>query len=257
MDTQPPAPFPTFSTRAPSISGMLLGILVFGSFDSIRGDVIDNLPLEIRTSISASTPQVIAYKQPNNEAGYYESPFEYGAQASIDPLAPKVLRNISLPYYSNFGLVGGLTYRVYANDGALVGTTPSPGTLLSQGVIDLQGGGKTLLSIGYGFDAINTLPETVTVTLTFAGIGGDNTAGWYLSTADSLAGAHPDYFWARDAANQWTRKTFLVVPEPTGPQLLALGALAVGAMHSARAARSRISFSSGIKPRTEPPTSDL
>lgn len=251
MDTQFSTQIPVVTSRALPLSGALLGILILGSFDSIRADVIDNLPLEIRTSISASTPQVVAYQQPNNEVGYYESPFEYGAQATIDPLAPNVLRNISLPYYSNFGLVGGLTYRVYANDGALVGTTPSPGTLLSQGVIDLQGGGKTLLSIGYGFDAINTLPETVTVTLTFAGIGGDNTAGWYLSTADSLAGAHPDYFWARDASSQWTRKTFLVVPEPTGPQLLALGAMAVGALHSARVARSRVSLSSAINPRTD------
>ena len=228
-----------------SVSWLVLPLLfVGGSFLTTAG-VTDNLPLEIRTSLSASTPQVVAYQQPNNQSGYFESPLEYGAQATLDPAAPDVIRNVTVPYYSNYELLGGLVLRIYANDGALVGTTPSPGTLLSEVFTDVQVGGLTSLSVGYGYDAQNALPPTVTVTLSFSGIGGDNTAGWYLSTADSLAGVHPDFFWVRDADSGWARKSYAVVPEPEVVPLLAIGGVTFGALgffrrHHARKIDGRV-----------------
>lgn len=252
METKSPTRFPVIRAIARLGSRLLLTLLLGSSLGGgaflTSADVIDNLPLEIRTSLSAATPQVIAYQQPNNQAGYYESPFEYGAQATLDPAAPNVLRNVTLPYYSNYGLVGGLVFRVYANDGALVGTTPSPGTLLSEVFTDVKGGGLTTLSIGYGYNAQNTLPPTVTVTLSFSGIGGDNTAGWYLSTADSLAGVHPDFFWVRSADSGWARKSFAVVPEPGVAPLLAVGGVTLGAFGFVRGRLARRSDSSRFTP---------
>ncbi|MCW5556371.1 MAG: hypothetical protein KIT22_00755 [Verrucomicrobiae bacterium] len=195
-------------------------------------------PIVIQTSASATSGRVVAYSQPSNASGYYESSFEYGLQATLDPSAPTVIRNLMIPYYSSFDLAGGLTARIYANDGPLVGQSRAPGTLLSQVVTDINGPGSTTLTIGYGFVTANTLPETITVTLSFEGIGGDRTAGWVLSTADNVVGTHPEFFWELNAANEWTRKSLTVIPEPKMSALLGMGGLIVAVLASRGGART-------------------
>jgi len=194
-------------------------------------------PIQIQTSATATSGRVVAYSQPNNASGYYESTFEYGLQATLDPAAPSVIRSLVIPYYSTYELPDGLTARIYANDGALVGGTRVPGTLLSEVQTDINGPGDTMLTIGYSFVLANTLPETITVTLSFQGIGGERTAGWYLSTADNLVGSHPEYFWERNAANEWTTKTLTVIPEPEMVALLAVGGLVMTALGLRKGAR--------------------
>lgn len=191
----------------------LLGAL---STFSLAAAPIEYTPIIIKTSDTAVSGLVDAYNQPNNSSGYYESQFEYGVEAHLDPTAPLVLRNIELPYYSNYDQLGALTVRVYANDGPILGSgiyaSATPQTLLSEVVTDVAGPGATTLNIAYAFNALNVLPSTVTVTLDFDGIGGANTAGWYLSTAANTVGTQGDYIWQRTAKGDWSRIN--AVPEP-------------------------------------------
>ena len=203
---------PSLSPQRLAKELVLLGILA--SSPSLLAGTTEYMPIIIQTSTEFGG-LMDAYNQPNNSSGYYESQFEYGMEATLDPTAPTVVRNIELPYFSNYAQLGALTVRIYANDGPLLGSSATPGTLLDEVVNDVAGPGLTALTISYAFNAINVLPSTVTVTLDFDGIGGANTAGWYLSTAPNTVGTRPagDYFWQRTANGDWSRQT-TVVPEP-------------------------------------------
>ncbi|MCW5559405.1 MAG: hypothetical protein KIT22_16445, partial [Verrucomicrobiae bacterium] len=71
---------------------------------SLFGAAVENFPIEVLTSVSDVSSLVTAYNRPNDSAGYYETSFEYGVQAKLDPTAPTVLREIVIPYYSNYSL---------------------------------------------------------------------------------------------------------------------------------------------------------
>ncbi|MCW5558946.1 MAG: hypothetical protein KIT22_14090, partial [Verrucomicrobiae bacterium] len=85
------------------------------------------------------------------------------------------------------------------------------------------------------FNAANVLPPSITVTLTFQGLGGANTAGWYTSAADNTVGVVADYFWERNADSEWTRKVIVPEPEVTA----ALAGLALFGFGMVRMARHR------------------
>lgn len=229
----------SFSRRAATDVAALAVVTTLST--TLLGAPVENLPIEIQTSLSDVSPLVTAYNRPNDSAGYYETSFEYGVQAKLDPSAPTVLRNVILPYYSNYSQDDALTIRIYANDGPTIGfgvyAGPTPGTLLSEVVTDVKGAGATTLSLQYDFNAANVLPPSITVTLTFQGLGGGNTAGWYTSGADNTVGVVADYFWLRsgppDVYDGWTRK--VVVPEPEVTAGLAgLALLGFGAIRLAR-----------------------
>lgn len=212
------------SSSASPKSALALAIAATISASAAYGAVIDNFPILVQTSSTAVSSLVTAYEQPNNSTGFYLSGLEYGVHMNRDAGAPDVLRKIELEYYSNFALAGGLVFTLYANDGPLVGGVASPGTVLSQITTDIQGIGNTKLSYSLAWNPLNLLPSTITATLKFSGIAGANEAGWYTSSSANTVGTHPDFFWLKDAGNNWTQQTF-AVPEPT--ETMAAGGLAL------------------------------
>jgi hypothetical protein len=200
----------------------------------------ESFPLKITTSLGVDptlTTPVTAYELPEgSNTAFYESSNQYGPTAVLAPGSPDVVRSIRLSYYSDYTLIGGLTLRVYANDGIAVGPLggmiPAPSTQLSELVADISGipgGGLTSFSVSYAFDPVKTLPaspDSFTVTLQFAGLDATHHAGWYLSDQTATTGSSPVYFFENEGGS-WIAK--VAVPEPNSTLIAGavLGAFAM------------------------------
>jgi hypothetical protein len=183
------------------------------------GQNVDSLPATVKRVAGPTAAPVEAYQQANDEVGFYPSGLEYGAELglSLDPTAPNVLRSVSFPYYANYERIGGLTVRLYLSDGG----AGAPGTLLGSATVSTKVG-KSVVEVTYPFASQNRLPVTLIVTTEFRGLGGANTAGWYLSSQLPTVGSQPPYFWSRTPAGSWRRLTFGPMPDPV-PSLRPLG----------------------------------
>jgi len=163
-----------------------------------------------------------------NDGVYQGLPVEeYGAQVTLGSGGGNVLRGISFYYYSDYSLVGGLSYTLWKNDGPLVGGQPSPGSVLYTDVLDIQGtinGTINQATISFPHDPSKALPPTVTLTLFFDGQDASKHAGWLTSGALPTSGSHPlNQFWiTADAGNSWSLARMAEVPEVNATQAVGI-----------------------------------
>lgn len=166
---------------------------------------------------------------------------EYGNQVSFpaNPSGAWTISALTVPYYANYGLTGGLTLKIYSNDGA----GGAPGTQLwSSGPLDvLNGGGSVTVPFPYSSD--NQIPNTLTYTVSFAGSGvSDNKAGLYLPGSNPAVGTSQGIwsgssgFWEKRALDGGVvpvfQATITAVPEPSTWALAGLGLFGLIAMAS-------------------------
>ena len=176
---------------------------------------------------------------------YYQSFSEFGDQLVLAG-ADRVIESFSFDYFANFAQAGGLTFRIYANDGPIVSGSRAPGTILDARVLDISNiGGSQHVLINYPFNAANVLPNSITYTATFSGIGNgsSNRAGLITPGGFPSTGASFDDAWQRTGtgAGDWAlihvvdnnglsvianfKATVTAVPEPGTVALFVLGGL--------------------------------
>ena len=176
---------------------------------------------------------------------YYQGLKEFGDELHLAG-TERIIESFSFDYSANYTQAGALTFNIYANDGAIVSGNRVPGTLLDTRVLDVTSGGGHI-QINYPYDPANVLPDTITYTVAFAGIGGGspNRAGLILPGGSPAVGTSFDDIWQRTGpgASDWAliqvtdqngasvianfKATVTAVPEPGTIALLALGGLGI------------------------------
>lgn len=172
---------------------------------------------------------------------YYQGFKEFGDELKLAG-SERIIQSFSFDYFANYAQAGGLTFRIYANDGALVGGSHTPKTVLDVRTFDILSGGAHV-EINFPYDASNVLPDSITYTVAFSGIGGGspNRAGLILPNANPTVGSSFDDIWQRTGtgASDWAliqvtdangvpvianfRATVTAVPEPGTVALMVLG----------------------------------
>ena len=214
-----------FSTALRCVAlGSVAGALV-GGLESQAAVVSPYFAMTVTTT-SDGFDSVSGYNLGRLNDGYYGGSEEYGAQVTLGAGAPTVLKGISFYYFSDFSSVGGLTYRIYANDGPLVNGLASPGTFLIEGTADITGdptGAVVNFSADFGYDVVNgAVPTTLTMTLQFSGVDATHHAGWLTSEKTPTVGTHPaiEFWHTYDQGNTWYTATLIPVPEVNGATLV-------------------------------------
>ena len=217
-----------------------------------------NLPtlLSLTTLTLGTAAQAATVYDLSSGAGnwYYPGTSEFGDELHLGG-ADRIIESFSFDYFANYSLVGGMTFRIYANDGALLGGSHVPGTLLDQRTLDVTAGGGRVV-VQYPFDVANTLPNTLTYTVSFAPTLNrpPDTAGLLLSSDAPSVGSSFDDIWRRTGSgpSDWQllqvtdpntglpvaanfKATVTATPEPSTVALLALGGL--GMLLAARRGR--------------------
>jgi len=203
---------------------------VLGSALSLaQAQVVTYFPMTVNVT-SDGTDSLTAYFQGRLNDGVRYETEEYGAQVTLASGLASVFKGISFYYYADYNLVGGLTYRVYDNDGPLVGGFASPGTLLIQDTLDIAsnpGGSLQRTTLDFAYDPANTAPSTFTFTVEFAGVDGTHHAGLLTSQATPVIGSHPIPYWQTfDQGTTWQLASIVEVPEVNSYALVA-GVLAL------------------------------
>ena len=192
-------------------------------------------------AIASASAVTIYYVAPGANNFYNStSGTEYGNQVSFpsNPSGAWTISSLTVPYYSNYGLNGGLTLKIYSNNG----TGGAPGTQLwSSGPLDVLNGGGSV-TVPFPFSSDNQIPNTLTYTVSFAGSGvAGNKAGLYLPGSNPAVGSAQG-IWS-GAAGIWEKRavdgglpvfqaTITAVPEPSTWALAGLGLVGLMAMAS-------------------------
>ena len=196
-------------------------------------------------AISSASADTIFYAGPGAN-NYYTSTsgIEYGNQVSFpsNPSGAWTISSLTIPYYSNYSLNGGLTLKIYSNNGA----NGAPGSLLWTSTPQdiLNGGGS--VTVPFGFSAANQIPNSLTYTVSFTGSSvANNKAGLFIPNQNPAVGSSLG-IWS-GAGGTWEKRalengvipvfqaTITAVPEPSTWALAGLGLFGLMAM----AARSR------------------
>ena len=125
---------------------------------------------------ASSVRAAVVYDLSSGPSGsYYQGFSEYGDELTLGG-TDRVIQSFSFDYFANYAQAAGLTFKIYANDGPLVNGSRAPGTVLDARVLDVSnaGSGRQNVTITYPFDAANILPNTITYTVSFSGLGGGN-----------------------------------------------------------------------------------
>ncbi len=196
--------------------------------------------LAVAATLSAATASHadVVYQMTGDTSSFsYTSGSEYGDEVVLAG-TDRVITGFSFHYFSNYAQTGALTFRIYAQDGPLIGGIATPGTLLDSRVIDVINGGKDV-SIDYGLDLANVIPGRLTYTVEFAGLTGGNQAGLVAPGGSPSIGKSGNDFWEKfgTGANDWALKQFVgsvptanfiatitAVPEPGTVALMVAGA---------------------------------
>lgn len=193
----------------------------------------DKLKLVVAVSLAGAGSAFAAtvFEVPAGNSTYYSTSLEYGDQVALAGLQPGwTLESVTIPYYSNYASTGGLTVKIYANDG--VAGAPST-VLYSSAPIDILSNGG---SVTIPFAAIpdNVAPAGFTYTVAFAGVGGANAAGLYVPDLTPTVGSSFNDFW-QSTGSGWETRTMqngdlanfqvsiTAVPEPSVIALAGLG----------------------------------
>ncbi len=184
---------------------------------------------------------------------YYQGFSEYGDELTLGGTA-RVIQSFSFDYFANYTQAAGLTFKIYANDGPLVNGSHAPGSVLDARVLDVSnaGSGMQHVSITYPFDTANILPNTITYTVSFSGLGGGNRAGLVTPGSFPTTGSSFDDAWQRTGTGpgDWAlihvsnndglsvvanfKATVTAVPEPGTVALMVLGGLGLVAVSRRR-----------------------
>lgn len=196
-------------------------------------------------TVASASADTIYYAGPGANNFYNStSGTEYGNQVSFpsNPSGAWTIQSITVPYYSNYSLSGGMSLKIYSNDG----TAGAPGTTLwSSGPLDILNGGGSV-TVPFPFSAGNQIPNTLTYTVSFNGSSvAGNKAGLFLPGSNPAVGtSHGIWsgsggFWEKRALDGGAipvfQATITAVPEPSTWALAGLGLLGLMAM----ATRSR------------------
>lgn len=192
-------------------------------------------------AIASASADTIYYVAPGANNFYNSlSGTEYGNQVSFpsNPSGAWTISSLTVPYYANYALNGGLTLKIYSNNG----TGGAPGTQLwSSGPLDVLNGGGSV-TVPFPFSPDNQIPNTLTYTVSFAGSGvAGNKAGLYLPGSNPAVGSAQG-IWS-GAAGIWEKRavdgglpvfqaTITAVPEPSTWALAGLGLVGLMAMAS-------------------------
>lgn len=199
----------------------------------------------------------ISYEVPHSgAASFYSTAGLVGQEVTLQGAGPGAsfnLSTISFEYYSNYALQGGITVRVYENDGP----NGAPGTQLypipgqTGTPIDIQKAGQTiggfvtsyLVTVHYSLPLV---PPEFTVAVQFAGVGGDQVAGLTTPNSAPTTGSSPGYFWENDNGSWATRvltasqpyftMTVTTVPEPGSVALALVGGVGLSLLGWRRSA---------------------
>lgn len=204
-----------------------LGASFFGG-EVLRAQVvIPKFQMQVLTTTKLNDGNVATYDGLSqvNQAVYvpeFGSTEEFGAQLTlntgggVNPV--NVFKGLSFYYFSNYSVPGGLTYRIYANNGPTAFGRTAPGDFLYEFNTDLAGsssGTITKQSVGIGFNSTLTLPTTITVTAQFAGLDSTHIAGLMLTDGAPAQGSQAPVFWyTLNEGNTWVFSTLIPVPEP-------------------------------------------
>lgn len=157
---------------------------------------------------------------------------EYGDEILLGG-TDRFITGFSFEYTANFAAAGGGVFSIYANDGAMIGGVAAPGTSLFSTSFDVVDGGGV---VNVAFPGTETIPDRLTYTVQFAGVGGANTAG-LIADANVTEGSSGNDFWLRTGPgmDDWQLSNFgagaeanfvatvTAVPEPGTIALLVLG----------------------------------
>ncbi|MBN9691995.1 MAG: PEP-CTERM sorting domain-containing protein [Verrucomicrobia bacterium] len=181
-------------------------------------------------SANAAVVYEASYSGPDS-LPFFASTLRYGDEITLGG-TDRVLTEFSFGYYSNYAATGGLSFTLYANDGA----AGAPGTVLFTSNYNVvQGTDGVDISIPFIPDFNEPLPNTFTWTVQFSGPG---TAGLLIADAPTI-GTSRDDFWELQGATWVLRKlsapytsnfeaTVTAVPEPGTWALLGLGLAVFG-----------------------------
>ena len=129
----------------------------------------------------------------------YTSGSEYGDQIQLAPGENRILTSFSFDYSANYALAGGLTFRLYDQTGVPIGGQASPGLLLDTYTTDILNNGATV-HINYPHSFANTVPDTLTYTVQFAGLTAGRTAGLIAPGGTPVVGLSAKVFNAQSLA---------------------------------------------------------
>jgi hypothetical protein len=198
------------------------GLLSVGS--ALAANPLSNFNASVGAYVGTGPATTTIYSVNGGANFMYSSANEFGDQVTVSGGAGQVISSLSFEYYANYAQSGGLSLKVYANDG--VGG--APGTQLDSRSVDIKQGGANL-SLNFSYDAANILPTTFTYAVQFAGHGGANVAGLITGNAVPSVGSSLNDFWEK-RGGAWV-KNQVVIPEPTTVALFSVAGLAfVGAM---------------------------
>ena len=201
-----------------------MGAALLGSMVAVNNVgaavVVPYFVMGIDTWSSPSTVNT-AYSLGRLNDGYDGETTEYGAQVTLGG-SGLALRGISISYFSDFTLLGGITYKIYENTGPLVGGLPSPASVPDYtGNFDnvgLVSGTITTATQTFAYaGGVNTVTPTFTMTLEFAGLDATHHAGWLTTEANPpTVGTHlsPSYWYTADGGTTWHLSSLIPVPEP-------------------------------------------
>ncbi|KAB2674359.1 MAG: PEP-CTERM sorting domain-containing protein [Verrucomicrobia bacterium] len=189
-------------------------------------------------SVATSSFAGVVYQMAGDPNSYsYTTAAEYGDEVILAG-TERVITGFSFHYYANYTQAGAMTFRIYAQDGPLIGGFASPGSLIDSRSIDVISGGKDV-SIDYGLDLSNVIPSRLTYTVEFAGLTPGNQAGLIAPGGSPVVGLSGSDFWEKtgSGANDWALKviaggtptgnfiaTITAVPEPGTVALMLAGA---------------------------------
>jgi PEP-CTERM motif len=194
------------------------------------------------SSVMAQGMSQVVYQHSGSGNFSYTTGAEYGDEVIIPAHSMSgvqwVITGFSFEYSANYALPGGLTFRIYEQNGAPISGFASPGTEIYETTVDINNGGG-VVDINFTYDATNILPNRLTYTVQFDGLVSGNTAGLIIPGGTPVIGASGNDFWEKTGpgASDWALKTFTAgspsanfvatitaVPEPSTVAMMVAGA---------------------------------
>jgi hypothetical protein len=194
------------------------------------------------SSVMAQGLSQVVYQHSGSGNFSYTTGAEYGDEVVIPAHSMSgvqwVITGFSFEYAANYALAGGLTFRIYEQNGLPISGFASPGTEIYETTVDINSGGG-LVNIDFAYDASNVLPSRLTYTVQFSGLLPGNTAGLVIPGGSPTVGASSNDFWEKtgSGANDWALKAFnpgspsanfvatiTAVPEPGTVAMMVAGA---------------------------------
>jgi hypothetical protein len=176
----------------------------------------------LKTSVAATATFLVAgsvlaevvYQVPTSgTVSTYITSKEYGDEVVLGG-TDRFLTSFQFQYSANYAAVGGLTFRLYDQTGPLIGSAASPGTVLFSTTLDVVSGVNT---VTIPFDGSSALPNRLTYTVQFPGVGGASEAGLLAPNLVPTVGSSGNDLWLNDAGGSgWTLN--LMSPDGLSPR---------------------------------------